>query len=95
MTEMRPRWGAGHHEHHFPCDCGDWHYLQVSVDEFDPDWRFLEVTDTFTARRWRDRIKAAFTVLRGKTHYHSGVVLDRQNTEDLKAVVDWMLREST
>ncbi|HVA10532.1 MAG TPA: hypothetical protein VNG12_27790, partial [Acidimicrobiales bacterium] len=88
MTEMRDRWGADHHEHHFPCDCGDWHYLDVSTDEHDPDWQYLEIADTFWPTRWRDRIKAALTVLRAKPHHARALLLNRENVRDLKEVID-------
>ena len=87
MTEMKTRI-ADHHEHHFPCDCGDWHYLDVSVDDVDETWRFLSVADTYWPHRYRDRIKAAFTLLRGKSHCHNGVLLDLANATDVKAVID-------
>lgn len=85
---MRPRFDGGHHEHFFPCDCGDWHYIGVSVDDEDPDWQYLMVDDAYWPHRWRDRLRAAAKVLRGRPHYHSGVVLDEANTLDLKRVVD-------
>lgn len=78
----------GHHKHHFPCDCFDWHYLDVSIDDVDETWRYLSVADTYMASRWRDRIRGAWTVLRGKEHCHRGVILDKANTLDLKEVID-------
>lgn len=45
--------------HHFPCECGGWHYLLV-VDDDDPDWRCLEIADTYAPRRWGERVGAAW-----------------------------------
>lgn len=91
MTEMRSR-GDTTHEHHFPCDCGDWHYLSVSLDEVDSKWRFLEIADTYYPLRWRDRFKAAWKVLNGEQHCVSGVLLNKQNAEDLKEVCEWVIQ---
>ena len=87
MTEMKTRI-EGHQDHHFPCDCGDWHYLDVSIDDVDESWRFLSLADSYLAHRWRDRIRASWTILRGKEHCHRGVLLDLANATDLKAVLD-------
>ncbi len=88
MTEMRPRWWEGLHEHHFPCECGDWHYLHVQVDDTDPEFCLLNIADTWEPVGWRDRLKAAWKMLRGQTHYAAGVLLNEPNVRDLKAVVD-------
>lgn len=87
MTEMRSRF-AGHHVHHFPCDCADWHHLVVEVDDVDKDWQYLDIADTYWPHSWRDRLRAAGKVLRGKPHYARAVVLDEANVRDLKAVID-------
>lgn len=86
MTEMRSTL-PGHHVHYFPCDCGDWHYLVVEVDD-DPYWQLLDIADEYWPRRWRDRVRAAVTVLRGRPHYARHVALDEANVRDLKAVID-------
>lgn len=82
MTEMRSNLLA-HHVHHFPCDCGDWHYLVVEVDDVDADWQYLDIADAYWPRRWRDRLRDAVTVLRGQPHYFRSLVLDEANARDL------------
>ena len=84
MKTRTPGW----QEHHFPCDCGDWHYLEVSIDDADPQWRFLTLVDSYVPHRWRDRLKGAWMMLRGAEHCHRGVLLDLANAADLKAVID-------
>lgn len=77
-----------HYKYIFPCDCGDYHSIEVEWDDADADWRFLSIADMYRARRLRDRIKAAFTVLRGKLHYHSGVLLTEEAVNGLRTVLD-------
>ncbi len=73
----------GHHEYIWPCDCGDSHFIQITWDDQDSEWRFLEITETYHARTLWNRVKTALTVLRRKPHYHSGVVLDEANTKEI------------
>lgn len=86
MAKLRSKF-EDHHEYIWKCDCGDWHYLEMCWDDQDPTWRSLELVDTYHAHRIRDRIKAAITILRGKPHYHSGIVLDEQTVADIIAVL--------
>lgn len=87
MTKMNSRF-EGHEEHHFPCDCGDWHYLEVTWDDEDSEWRYLSVADSYHFHKWKDRIKAVFDILRGKVHYHSGILLTGENLRELKEVIN-------
>ena len=90
MTKMKtrtPDW----QEHWFPCDCGDWHFLQVSIDKDEPQWRWLVLADAYIARRWRDRLKGIWMLVRGKEHSHRGVILNQENVTDLKSVIDALL----
>ena len=92
MTEMRSR-HEGIHEHHFPCDCAAWHYIEVRIDDSEPRFCLLDIADVTHPKRWRDRLKAATDAIRGKQHYHRGILLDEQNATDLRRVLNELLRE--
>lgn len=84
---------VNHQLHHFPCSCNDWHYIKVMVDGDDVSWRYLEIADAYAPLRWRDRVVAAGKLLRGKPHYHGGILLDEANARDLKVVIDSLIGE--
>lgn len=86
MTQLQIR-TEGHERHIFPCDCGDFHYVEVDWDDVDPDWRWLQLTEGLFAYPWKARIKAAWLILSGKHHHHSGVILDEANTKALLEVL--------
>lgn len=76
-----------HHEYIWKCECADWHYLQIGWDDKDVQWRWLEVTDTWHPTGWWERIRVAAKLLRGKPHFHGGIMLDEANVNDLLAVL--------
>ena len=83
-----------HHDYIWRCDCGDSHFLQVSWDDKDSEWRFLDISDTYQARRWRDRIGMAFRMLRGKPYHAASVLLDERNVNDVLAVLSKHAKEA-
>lgn len=86
MTKL-PSKIPDHHKYLFQCDCSDTHYIEVTWDDQDADWRYLTLTDTYSAWRLRDRLQAMWTVFRRKPHYHSGILLDQENTDALYKVL--------
>lgn len=70
------------------CSCGvetlDIH-LFVEEGDFEGHLTFAHWWDQ--NRTWRERIKAAWTILRGKSHYFDAIELDR---EDLQRVHDYL-----
>jgi hypothetical protein len=78
----------GHETYWFPCSCHDWHYLEVDWDDEDEQWRALNIADTYWPRSWRDRLQAAFKMLRNKPHYHTGVLLTNEHLEELRTVLN-------
>lgn len=75
------------HSFIWKCECSDYHYVEIAWDDDDPDFRFLEIVDTFRPQRYRDRIVAAVKMARGKSHTPSAVILDNANVADIIAVL--------
>ena len=77
------------------CDCGA---ETVKVSLFvEPDK--VEGYVTFSSwwdqrRRWSERLRACWTILRGKSHYFSEVILDREDTERLQWYLAGQLQQS-
>jgi hypothetical protein len=65
------------------CDASDGDYLQVEFDLEDSEWRYLEVTDLYRPRAWRDRAKMAWKALRGQEFYGGSVILNEQSIIEL------------
>jgi hypothetical protein len=79
------------------CECGV-ETLSVSV-LIEPDGD-REGYLTFSAwwnqhRRWSERLRVCWTVLRGKSHYFSAVELDRTNLGRLQTYLAWHIPESS
>lgn len=75
------------HKYIWRCDCADWHYLELEWDDEDPTWRFLELADTYWPHNFRDRLKAAWRVLRKQPHYARGILLDEPTIKDILEVL--------
>lgn len=71
----------------WPCECSSYHYLTIDWDDADPTWRLLEISDTYHPTRWRDRIAAAWKMLRGQEHWPVSVLLDDANVADIMMVL--------
>lgn len=81
------QWDDDHYDYIWSCDCSDIHYLTMTWDDEDPDWRFLSIADAWSGKRFRHRLRGAWTLLRG--HYHSGadiVLTDKTIAEVLEVL---------
>lgn len=58
----------------------------------DPVWGELYVAATRPGSRWRDRLKATWTILRGREHVLHGICLERPDVERLRDFLDGTLR---
>ena len=68
---------------HFRCDCGDpWHGLEISVDTDFEDAVPVVCTIVNENMRWADRLKAIWSVLRGRLHILHEVYISRDEVND-------------
>jgi len=89
MTKMRSVWDDVE-THHFPCDCGDQHYVEVFIEG---EWKYLWVGNVYRPTALRKRIVAAWKVLRGKGFHQGEIVLNQLNMSDLRDVLVKALEE--
>lgn len=87
MAELLPKRLAEHHDHIWRCMCSDWHFVVLSWNDADKDWRYLSITDTWAARRFGDRVRGAWKLLRGRYHYGAEILLDEETVTDLMGVL--------
>ena len=72
---------------HLLCDCGA---DCITVDfSFGPDEDGYIVFSSFwyQGRRWRDRLRGAWEILRGKEHYFSEIILRPDQVEEMKEYI--------
>lgn len=74
MALFTQKWDD-HYDYIWPCDCSDIHYLTMSWNDKDPEWRFLSIADGWSSHRLRDRVKGAWKILRGRSFCASEIVL--------------------
>ena len=68
---------------HFMCDCGDpWHGLEISVDMDFEDAVPVVCTIVNENMRWADRLKAIWSILRGRLHVLHEVYISRDEIND-------------
>jgi len=68
---------------HFRCDCGDpWHGLEISVDTDFEDAVPVVCTVVNENMRWVDRLKAVWSILRGRLHILHEVYISRDEIND-------------
>ncbi len=83
----------------FRCDCG-WPYHVLHVGPFDPladepmaDWELYQPSVTFTVvtdggdTGWRERLRAAWALLRGRPYPLAEIVIDHEDWPDFVAHV--------
>mgnify|MGYP001565501969 CR=1 FL=1 len=68
---------------HFTCDCGDpWHGLQIYIDREATDDIPIVCTVVNENMRWADRLKAIWSILRGRLHILHEVYISRDEVND-------------
>jgi hypothetical protein len=82
LTEIEGRFGPGHEELIFPCDCSDQDYLRITWDDEDSDWRFLWIEHDHKPHGW-NRVKSAVAALRGRVLTHGEIILTDESVDGL------------
>lgn len=87
MNELLPKKRDGHYEHIWRCDCMDSHFVTLSWDDEDPQFRYLSLVDAWQGRRLGERIKGAWKILRGRYHTGAEVLLTDEAVAGVRAVL--------
>ena len=82
---------VGHRRLYLPCDCAydkDYIHLEFFLDDFgNDDIPMLFISLQNAPSSFWDRIKAAWAVLRGRDHYFSEIILEREAVRQLHEFV--------
>ena len=73
---------------HFRCDCG-WSFHSLCIDPLDDDFPVIAITviNAPWDFNWRERIRAAWAVLRGNEHIFSEVIINREDVGEFAEYV--------
>lgn len=86
MAELRSKLD-NHHEHIWQCECSDIHYVTLAWDDKDPTWRYLSLVDGWQGRTFRERVKGASKLLRGRYHVGAEILLDEATVAEVLKVL--------
>lgn len=63
--------------------------MTVDFDIAPDEYGYITFSDWWNQNaRWRERIKAAWTILRGKQHYFSEVILTPEQLQEIKDYIN-------
>lgn len=77
------QWDDDHYDYIWQCDCSDIHYLTMTWDDKDPDWRYLSIADAWSGRRFRDRLQGAWKLMRGQHHCGTEIILSEKTIAEV------------
>lgn len=87
LTELE-KW-PGHEEWIWPCDCySSDHPLRAVWDDEDAEWRYITIDGGLREHGLRSRVASAWKILRGKTIWCSGIVLNDAAIADFKKFIN-------
>ena len=84
MSEIVEHNLDGHTQLIFPCDCHDDHYLHLSWDDDDSEWRYIYVSNQWRPVGIWAKLKDCIKILRNREYMTDEVVLNDKVIDALK-----------